>query len=714
MPPFPMNKDETLFKILKSCQVLPEQAEPGVLKDSTTGPIRALARLHLLDEAVALRALSEKLGVPLLDTEDPSVADNIDVTPFIPSVDPNYLWQHKIVPLYLSEGKAVVACANPLDHDAVQGMQFALQYPIDLMLSEESKILRAIAHYFPNAGMKFDLLHDLESPQSVEIIHGAAREEDLDHQDISAPPIVRLCNKIISDAVREDASDIHIEPFPNILEVRYRIDGSMQNIMSIPRHLQGHIISRLKILAGMDIAERRKPQDGRMRVRIAGESIDMRVSSVPTAGGEKIVLRLLRSATQDLTFTALGIPEQVANALVRSLNRCGKMLLVTGPTGSGKTTTLYAALSYCHNGTNNIETVEDPIEYRIEGVNQIQVNTNAGVTFASALRSILRQDPDVVMIGEIRDSETATIAMQAAQTGHLVLSTLHTNDAVSSISRLSHLGADPLTLSASLGGILAQRLVRRLCPHCKGQGVTENDSLTQEILVRYNLEPGTLWSPVGCPRCRGIGYRGRIGIYSYLEITPQIASLIGSGATHDQILRAATQEGYQSLSQAACALITAGLTTLMEAKSYLLYNDDVPFSDGPARQEDVYSQPQTLVIIDSDESFAENLSALFLSHNMAVYVAGEIADGLVAVEKFSPDVLICDADLALDHPELQAVIQSRAVDTRALPVIVLRSLDSHSSEKDLCTHGVNTILPKTCSSRHLMRRIEELWKASRA
>lgn len=419
------------------------------------------------------------------------------------------------------------------------------------------------AAYQRDSTEAMQMVEDLGEEIDLEGLANAALQEtqDLLEQEGDAP-IIRLVNAILSEAVKENASDIHIETFEKRLVVRFRIDGVLREVVEPRRELAPLLISRLKVMAKLDIAEKRIPQDGRISLRIGGKEIDLRVSTLPSNNAERVVLRLLEKQAGRLSLNALGMPRLRDQQFIRLLNRPHGIILVTGPTGSGKTTTLYAGLSAINNSTRNILTVEDPIEYNIEGIGQTQVNPKADMTFARGLRAILRQDPDVVMVGEIRDLETAEIAVQASLTGHLVLSTLHTNTAVGAITRLRDMGVEPFLLATSLIGVMAQRLVRVLCPACKQSQPAS--VLEREFLGDLLEEDAEIYSPVGCPQCNNMGYKGRTGIYELLIVDEQIRQLINNQAAEEDIVNAMRMKSMQSIRADGRARVMEGVTTVEE------------------------------------------------------------------------------------------------------------------------------------------------------
>jgi type IV pilus assembly protein PilB len=414
--------------------------------------------------------------------------------------------------------------------------------------------------------MKYDeVLSDLRG-QDVEVLKEDS-EVDLEslEQASEDAPVVRLVNALFTDAIHKRASDIHVEPYEKVFRIRFRIDGMMHEILQPPLALKNAVASRIKVMASLDIAERRLPQDGRIKLKMGkGEAIDIRVSVLPTLFGEKIVMRLLDKSQLQTDMTKLGFEERALRDFVDAIYKPYGMVLVTGPTGSGKTTTLYSALTQLNKVTTNISTAEDPVEFNLIGINQVQVNEDIGLTFAAALRAFLRQDPDIIMVGEIRDLETAEIGVKAALTGHLVLSTLHTNDAPSTINRLLNMGVAPFLVASSVNLILAQRLARRICPHCK-----EDLAIPLQTLIDLGVPPQEAETFVckrgtGCPHCGLTGYRGRVALYEVMPITEEVRDLILAGATTVDIKRAARQQGVKTLRQSGLTKVAEGITTLEE------------------------------------------------------------------------------------------------------------------------------------------------------
>ena len=471
---------------------------------------------------------------------------------------PRFLRTARVLPLAVEDNTVVLAVADALDEYSPAAIAAATGMPVRLEIAVPIELEAAYGKLYPEG--------DAAAAEGG-ADGGEALEEDAERlKDLaSEAPVIRLVNQLIGRAVETHASDIHIEPFEDRLRVRYRYDGVLHEADGQPARLAPAIISRVKIMAKLDIAERRLPQDGRIKLAVRGTEIDFRVSTTPTLYGEKVVLRVLDRSSVVFDYEKLGLPANVVADWTRCLELPNGILLVTGPTGSGKTTTLYTGLTTINAVTRNIVTVEDPIEYQLQGINQTQIKPQIGLNFAAMLRSILRQDPDVIMVGEIRDLETAQIAVQAALTGHLVLSTLHTNSASATITRLRDLGLEDYLLTAVLRGVLAQRLVRRLCDACKSE-----TAAPAELIKRFGLEeraatgPVRLWHPVGCAQCRSTGYRGRQAIAEFLQPNPEIEHLIFTKADNSEIERAAVAHGMVTLFQAGLNAALAGTTTLEE------------------------------------------------------------------------------------------------------------------------------------------------------
>jgi len=463
-----------------------------------------------------------------------------------------------------------VAVAEPGNVHAIDELRLATSLQIELAVASREDIgneIRRLLRVSEAFGARSNLVEEA-SESLIEVVEDESDDLEVD-DGISDAPLVRLVNSIIFQAAEDGASDVHFEPQEDALAVRFRIDGVLHEVQRIPKRMTAGVTTRLKVLAKLDIAERRKPQDGRMTLNAAdaGRMLDVRVATLPTVEGESVVMRLLDKSRQAPTPTELGLNEEMRTKLEELIRRPTGAILVTGPTGSGKSTTLYAALSVINDPTINILTVEDPVEFRLPGVNQVQINPRAGLTFAAALRSILRSDPDVVMVGEIRDSETAKISIEAALTGHLVLSTLHTNDAPGALSRLNEMGVEPFLTGSAVSAVLAQRLARKLCTHC-----CEMFTPTRDDLMKARISPDVaaksdglvFYRKRGCPRCNQTGYKGRVGIFQFLAMSENLERLAATKASREDLERAAIEEGMRTLWDDGLAKVAAGLTSLEE------------------------------------------------------------------------------------------------------------------------------------------------------
>ncbi len=462
--------------------------------------------------------------------------------------------KYTVIPVYKQDGLLYVAMSDPRNMNALDDLRVITQQPIRSLIASAGEIEEAIEIYYSQQ-ISERAIEDLKRDWSVDVQTGAA-----DDSDIQNAPAVRLANSIITQAASLKASDIHLEPFEEGVVVRFRIDGALSQTMTIPQNLYPAVLTRFKVISGINIAEKRVPQDGRIEMTISGKNYDFRVSTLPTVFGEKIVIRILDRTSFLFTREMLGFTQQNSELVDRIIKKTNGIVLVTGPTGSGKSTTLYTILRELNTPELNIVTIEDPVEYMLYGINQVQVNPKAGLTFASGLRSIFRQDPDIVMIGEIRDEETAQIAVRASITGHLVLSTLHTNDAPSSVARLIDMGVEPFLVAESLSGIVAQRLVRRLCNNCKEKAPATPPEL--EILGR--TEPIELYHHVGCPKCNGTGYAGRIAVHEVMHINRALRDAIQNGSSTEILRDIAGTNGMTTLIDSCRQLVMNGMTSISE------------------------------------------------------------------------------------------------------------------------------------------------------
>jgi type IV pilus assembly protein PilB len=508
------------------------------------------------------RTLAGRFGMPLVDLA------LVGVDGEAAAVVPLHVLERVVaIPYAIADGYLRVAIADPANISGIDELRLATRYPLELgvasrddILIEIKRLVRASEAFGARAAVEDAFATEEEEEES----------DDLEAEDgISDAPLVRLVNSVIFQAAEDGASDIHFEPQEDALVVRFRVDGVLLEVQRIPKRMMAGVTTRLKVLAKLDIAERRKPQDGRISLNAAaaGRMLDIRVATLPTVEGESVVMRLLDKSKKPPTLEELGLSDEMRAQLDRIIRRPTGALLVTGPTGSGKSTTLYAGLNVINRPEINIITVEDPVEYRLAGVNQVQINNRAGLTFAAALRSILRSDPDVVMVGEIRDGETAKISIEAALTGHFVLSTLHTNDAPGALTRLAEMGVEPFLVGSAVTGVLAQRLARKLCTHCCEMYQPSVDELLKARVspeVAAASDGMAFYRKRGCPRCNQTGYRGRIGIYQLLEMSEQLESLAVSKASREDLERAAISEGMRTLWDDGISKVAAGLTSVEE------------------------------------------------------------------------------------------------------------------------------------------------------
>ncbi len=544
-----------LGKVLVQAGVATQQQIDEVTADAPGLSLAAalIAEGITTDTRIA-QAVADQMGLPFVDLGmyeiDPNAATLLTS---------DLAKRYNVLPIAIQDEELVVAMSDPANIFAIDDLRIVTGYEIRPVVSAEADLTHAIERFAAMQENVDEMVGDL-----ADTVAGG-KKGDVEDDDVSDDaPVARLMNGIITEAIRQGAGDIYIEPQENDLRIRYRIDGVCQEVVRSPKKVHRQLISRLKISAGLDIAERRVPQDGRFGVVLDGHAVDFRVAILPTVQGEMSVIRLLRRDSIMMSLADLGFLEQPLSRLLSALSKPYGSILVTGPTGSGKSTTLYAAINETNDPTTNLITVEDPVEYRLEGLSQVQVNERAGLTFAAALRSILRQDPDTVMIGEIRDKETATIAIEAALTGHLVLSTLHTNDAPSAITRLTEMGIEPFLSASAINCVLAQRLARRLCPECK-----EAYTPTEEALDRigFPYEKGdmpTLYRARGCKKCNNLGYKGRMGVHEVLTMSEDLERIAVEHGSSDELMRQAVSEGMETLRDDGFAKVKMGMTSIEE------------------------------------------------------------------------------------------------------------------------------------------------------
>jgi type IV pilus assembly protein PilB len=507
--------------------------------------------------------LSKQYGVPAISLKDFDIDE--EVVKLIPRATAE---KHQLVPVNRAGSSLIVAMTDPSNIFAVDDIKFLTGYNVEVVVASEQAIREAIEKYYSEKGPDLDEVMSGFDDSEVAVVEADGDDMNVVDLEKSAEeaPVVKLVNLILLDAIKKGASDIHVEPYEKDFRVRFRIDGVLYEVMKPPMKLRNAMISRLKIMSELDISERRLPQDGRIKLKLGrGKEMDFRVSICPTLFGEKVVMRLLDKSNLQLDMTKLGFEEGQLKDFMEAIDRPYGMVLVTGPTGSGKTTTLYSALSKLNEVAWNISTAEDPVEFNFFGINQVQMHDDIGLNFAAALRSFLRQDPDIIMVGEIRDFETAEIGVKAALTGHLVLSTLHTNDAPGTVSRLLNMGIEPFLVTASLNAIVAQRLCRRLCPECRKPAELEDQALLDAGFPAEEIGTFQPFAPAGCKACNDRGYKGRIAVYEVMPLWDGLKELVIQGCSAAELKQEAIRLGFRTLRMAALAKVKAGQTSLAEA-----------------------------------------------------------------------------------------------------------------------------------------------------
>jgi type IV pilus assembly protein PilB len=556
---------ERLGKVLTAARVISEeQLQKALLVQKKEGGHLGsiLVKMSFIEEDKLLKLLSQHYGIPSIDLSktpiDPAVTKLVPV---------EVVHKYHVIPVKRSGATLSLAMADPTNVFAVDDIKFMTGYEIEPMIASDTAVMTAIAKSYDVSSKQLQtVLKDMETldDSNLSVIH----EEEVDINQLKAEvedaPVVKLANLILVEAIKKKVSDIHIEPYEKSFRVRYRLDGSLYEVMAPPKKLQAALTSRLKIMASLDIAERRLPQDGRIKMKFEDKEVDLRVSSLPCLFGEKIVMRLLDKSNLTLDMTKLGFEPNALEDFMKAISSPYGMVLVTGPTGSGKTTTLYSALNSINSIDVNIMTAEDPVEYNLMGINQVQMKDEIGLNFAAALRSFLRQDPDIIMVGEIRDYETAEIGVKAALTGHLVLSTLHTNDAPSTINRLLNMGIEPFLVASSVVLILAQRLVRRICKDCKEVDKIPVQTLVKGGMTEEEAKNAVCYKGKGCQTCSDTGYKGRVALYEVMPIGEEVRELVLQGASADEIKKRAIGAGMKTLRMSGLAKVREGSTTLEE------------------------------------------------------------------------------------------------------------------------------------------------------
>ena len=555
-------------KLIAEGDINSDTLELAIEQCTTSGAklIDHLAAEGFVEASKLANIISSEYAIPLYDVS----SHNLELSP-ADVIDHKLVKKHKVLPLYRRGNRLFIALGDPTNHQAITDIRFQTGLTIESVVAEMDKLDAAIENFFKaqeedindSLGDDGGELGDLD----IEAVDEEATE-DISRNEADEAPIVKFVNKVLLDAIKMGASDIHFEPYEKSYRVRMRVDGLLKEITRPPANLSGRLAARLKVMSQMDISERRVPQDGRIKLKLSKtKAIDFRVNTLPTLFGEKIVLRILDPTSAQMGIDALGYEEDQKAIFMEALHQPQGMILITGPTGSGKTVSLYTGLNILNTAERNISTAEDPVEINLEGINQVHVSAGIGLTFAEALRSFLRQDPDIVMVGEIRDLETAEIAIKAAQTGHLVLSTLHTNSAPETLTRLMNMGVPAFNIASSVSIIIAQRLARRLCKNCKEPAELPDNILKEEGLLDVNVpkEEIEVFKAVGCPQCGGSGNKGRCGVYEVVKITPKIASMIMEGRNSLEIAGVCREAGFNDLRASALRKVCMGLISLEEA-----------------------------------------------------------------------------------------------------------------------------------------------------
>jgi len=697
---------------------------------------RALASLGLANENAVSAAIAQGLRMECLSAELPEIAPALEG--LLPM---KFCKSHFAVPLSIQGNSLRLGMADPLDYPTIQDAMFRTNKEVVPVAASQTAIETLLNRFS---------LETIEAEETYESLTGAvpegeviateAAEEAINAaklaHDTNLAPVVRLVNLMLSGAAKAGASDIHVEPKERSLLVRQRVDGLLHDVFRIPKHLKDATISRLKIISGMDISDRRRPQDGRSQLRLEGKRIDLRVSTLPTQYGEKVVIRLLDQKRAHMTMDQLDLSAENLRGLQSLLSRPQGMILVTGPTGSGKSSTLYTALNSVKSVTNNIITIEDPIEYQLDGVNQMQINSKAGVTFASGLRSILRQDPNIIFVGEIRDQETADIALQAAQTGHLLLSTVHTNDAAATVSRLLDLGIEPFLIASALIGILAQRLVLRTCLFC-AVPQAPSASVVEKLGGLGRLPAEGKWlAGTGCEKCGQSGFKGRIAIHELLVVNDEVRELINARAPEHEIRRVARASGMHTLIEDGIAKAAQGLTTLeavltvvkLDGGSASNESDDNAAQNhaSGSREEtsvtDVKSAPVLLenqaadtstkkgriLIVEDDRTIISVVKYFLELEGFEVVVAANGQLGLQAAKSELPMVIVTDCNMpVMDGVAMVKALRADA-QTRDVCILMLTSGSRVEDETRALAAGADDYLVKPVEPRRLVARIKTL------
>ncbi len=734
--------------------LVPEEAMLELRETDADAPVslwETLVLKKLVTDDQVMTAIATRFRLPL--------AEMHKIDPMVREAVPEQLARtHNVVPLKITDSYLVAATANPFDIDAEKMLAFATGREVRLHLSPPGAIREKLDEIYRPENVVSKLLGDLDEAE-VEQVDEDADEMGVTLDEASQRPIVRLVDMMLADGISSRASDIHIEPSEGGVIVRYRIDGVLRQVMKIPRSAGLPLISRMKIISGLDIADRLRPQDGRSRVAVNHEKIDLRVSTLPASLGEKVVVRILNANALELSLEALGMLDDEREEVAQLVSYKEGVVLVTGPTGSGKTTTLYSALRLIQGEGVNIVTVEDPVEYRMgQNIVQVQVHEKAGLTFATALRSILRQDPDVVLVGEIRDRETAQIAVQASLTGHLVLSTLHTNNASNTVTRLVDMGMEAYKIGASLRGIIAQRLMRRLCQVCRQEMSAEERHKMPSHVARLIPDDQTLYVQVGCPDCSMTGYRGRFSIVEILKMNKELERVVSDNGTADRIEQAARKNGMRLLWESGMRHVFMGDSSIEElmrvtdipvelssdtaaaptaempaqpaptavvtqpapevaaapvdlSTAFELLDDDIPAVE---TERVVTPKDIKVLLVDDEDQLRRVMRDLLEGEGYGIAEARDGPQALDQVDQYNPDIIVLDLNLpTLDGYSVLTELRSRP-STKDIPVIVLTAKGEEDNEVRVFELGADDFLTKPFRARALSARLEAILARRRA
>lgn len=657
-----------------------------------------LVEMGFLSEDDLIAVSSRVFGMPVSNLDEEKIDSSI-----LKLISYDKARRYGVFPLRQTEDVLFLAMSDPRNIIALDDLELLTKLKIKPVLCTKSDINRYIEKYYYLNDALYDLLKNVADNPEVEMTETGSKGYDLKSAIDEHSPIIRLVNLILSDSVKMRASDIHIEPQEKSVDVRYRIDGQLKNVLSVPGEFSAYFLARIKVLAQLDIAEKRKPQDGRSGIIVDGRRIDLRISTVPTFYGEKAVIRLLDPKSGAVRLDEIVEGEEF-ETFREATERSQGLILIRGPTGSGKTTTLYAILNYVKGETKNIVTIEDPIEYLVQGISQIQVDPVRNVTFATGLRSILRQDPDIVLVGEIRDRETADIAFRASLTGHLVFSTLHTNNSAATITRVMDIGLEPFLISSSVILIAAQRLVRLICPYCREEYMPDKELVQRfkSYADKYNVTK--FFRGDGCERCNFTGYSGRVAIFEILKMNEKLTKLVSEKASEDEIFREARKDGLETLAEAGVKKVAAGLTTLDEILSVADISEDVPEVEQPKEDK----KTPRILIVDDEEDLLKILGKRLGDAGYEVVKAGNgrEAIGAALVDQF--DLIIMDVMMpVMDGFEATKILRSQ-LQTASIPIIMLTAKTDKESELQGLDAGADDYITKPFSSDKLLARVKML------